>query len=81
MREFIEYIVKNLVDNPKEIQITEEEIEGKTSYKLNVGNSDIGKVIGKKGRTAQAIRTLLYAIAAKNGKHILFEVSDNKKES
>ncbi len=76
MREFLEYIAKQLVDNPDAVSLTEEEKEGRTVFKLKVGEADVGKIIGKKGRTAQAMRVLLSAVAAKNGKRAILEVMD-----
>ena len=74
MREFIEFIAKNLVDKPEDVSITEESKENKIVFKLKVGESDIGKVIGKKGKTAQALRTLLSAVGAKEGKRAILEI-------
>ena len=76
MREFIEYIARQLVDHPDAVTLIDEEKEGKIVYKLKVGESDVGKVIGRKGRTAQAMRVLLSAVAAKNGKRAMLEVLD-----
>jgi uncharacterized protein len=76
MREFIEYIAKQLVDNPDDVSLIDEEKEGKVILKLKVGEADVGKIIGRKGRTAQAMRVLLSAVAAKNGKRAMLEVLD-----
>ena len=76
MREFIEYIAKQLVDTPSAVLVTEEEKEGKVIFKLKVVESDVGKIIGRKGRSAQAMRVLLSAVAAKNGKRAILEVVD-----
>jgi predicted RNA-binding protein YlqC (UPF0109 family) len=76
MRDFIEYIAKQLVDNPDAVSLVEEEKEGKIVFKLKVGEADVGKIIGRKGRTAQAMRVLLSAVAAKNGKRAILEVLD-----
>ena len=76
MRECIECIAKNLVDKPEDVSITEESKENKIVFKLKVGESDIGKVIGKKGKTAQALRTLLSAVGAKEGKRAILEIVD-----
>jgi uncharacterized protein len=76
MREFVEYIAKHLVDNPDAISIEVEEKDNKVILKLKVGESDVGKVIGRKGRTAQAMRVLLSAIAAKEGKRGILEILD-----
>ena len=76
MREFLEYIVKQLVDNPDSVQISEEEKDNKVIFKIKVAQVDIGKIIGKQGRTAQSMRVLLSAVAAKSGKRAILEVED-----
>lgn len=76
MREFLEYIAKHLVDNPEAVVLELEEKENKAVFKLRVGEQDVGKVIGRKGRTAQAMRTLLAAVAAKEGKRAILEIAD-----
>ncbi len=74
MKEFIEYIVKNLVDHPDDVKIAEIEGTRTTVYELRVGQGDLGKVIGKEGRTAKSIRTLLAAVAARHGKRAVLEI-------
>ena len=74
MKEFVEYIVKHLVDKPDEVVVTEVEGEQTTIYELRVGDGDLGKVIGKRGRTAISIRTLLGAVSAKAGKRAVLEI-------
>ena len=76
MREFVAYIAKHLVDNPEQVILDHEERDGKIILKLQVGQADVGKVIGRKGRTAQAMRILLAAIAAKEGKRAILEIAD-----
>jgi len=76
MREFLEYVAKQLVDNPDAVVITEEEKDNKIIFKIKVAQADIGKIIGKQGRTAQSMRVLLSAVAAKLGKRALLEVED-----
>jgi len=76
MKDFLEYIARHLVDHPDAVNIQFEEKEDKVIFKLNVGEDDVGKVIGKKGRTAQAMRTLLGAVAAKEGKRAILEIAD-----
>jgi len=77
MKEFIEYIAKYLVDDPEAV-IVEETIdqEKKVNLTLRVKQQDVGKVIGKKGKTAIAMRTLLTAVAAKEGKRATLEIVD-----
>ena len=74
MKEFIEYIAKHLVDNPDSVKVTEIEGEKTTVYELRVFADDLGKVIGRKGQTAKAIRTLISAVSAKQGKRALLEI-------
>lgn len=74
MKEFLEFIIKHLVDNPSSVSVTEVEGERTTVYELRVGEGDLGKVIGKKGQTAKSIRTLLGAASAKLGKRAVLEI-------
>lgn len=74
MKDFIEFIAKQLVDNPDSVKVTEVEGERTTVYELRVFTDDLGKVIGRKGQTAKAIRTLIAAISAKQGKRALLEI-------
>ncbi len=77
MKELLEYMVKELVDNPEEVQITEEEEDEKTViFKLKVAEEDLGKVIGKKGRTANALRVVMRAASAKRGKSSIVKILD-----
>lgn len=74
MKEFIEYIAKHLVDHPDGVSLEMEEKEEKIIFKLKVAETDVGKVIGRSGRTASAIRTLLRAVAAKEGKRAVLDI-------
>ncbi|MGD9141720.1 MAG: KH domain-containing protein [bacterium] len=74
MRELVEYIAKSLVDNPDHVEVKEVEGEKTTVYELRVGPGDLGKVIGKRGRTARSIRTILNAAATKAGKRAVLEI-------
>ena len=77
MKEFIEFIAKHLVDTPENVNIEEVHPNDKTiEMTLKVGAEDVGKVIGKQGKTAQAMRTLLTAIAAKEGKRAILKILD-----
>ena len=68
MKKLVEVIAKSLVDHPDEVVVTETEKENATIVELHVAADDMGKVIGKQGRIAKAIRTVLKAAAAKEGK-------------
>jgi hypothetical protein len=74
MKELVEFIVKALVDNPSEVQVNEVVGDKITLFELRVSKSDIGKVIGKKGRTAMAVRTILSAVSTKQGKRAELEI-------
>jgi predicted RNA-binding protein YlqC (UPF0109 family) len=74
MKELIEFIVKALVDDPSEVNITEISGDKITLYELRVAKSDIGKVIGKRGRTASSIRTIINAVSTKQGKRAELEI-------
>jgi len=77
MKEFIEFIVKHLVDGPESVEVEENLAEErKIVLSLKVKPDDVGKVIGKQGKTAQAMRTLLTAVAAKEGKRAVLEIVD-----
>jgi len=75
-RELVEYMVKSLVDHPEEVEINEIEGEKSTILELKVVREDIGKVIGKHGRIARAIRTIINASATKTGKRVVLEILD-----
>ena len=75
-RELVEYIVKSLVDEPESVEVNVIEGEKSTILELRVSPSDIGKVIGKQGRIAKALRTILSATATKSGKHATLEILD-----
>lgn len=74
MKNFIEFIAKHLVDNPDAVKVSEIEGEKTVVYELRVGEGDLGKVIGRKGQTAQAVRTLLNAASAKAGRRAVLEI-------
>jgi uncharacterized protein len=74
MKELIEYIAKSLVDNPEEVSVNELEGEQTSVIELKVAKEDIGKVIGKQGRTAKAMRTILGAASMKLKKRSVLEI-------
>ncbi len=77
MKEFVEFIAKHLVDSPENVSVVDEYPDEKTiELTLKVGPDDVGKVIGKQGKTAQAMRVLLTAVAAKEGKRSILKVLD-----
>ena len=76
MKELVEVIAKALVDNPDEVVVTEKEEGEHVTIELRVASSDMGKVIGKQGRIAKAIRTILSASATRDGKRATLEILD-----
>lgn len=76
MKEFIEFIAKNLVDEPDSVRVDELVEKNKITLKLHVSKSDLGKVIGKQGKTAKSMRTLFTAVAAKNNKSGHLEIEE-----
>lgn len=74
MKELIDYIVRTLVDHPEELDITEIEGERTIVYELRCHPDDVGKVIGKSGKTVGAIRTLLSTVAARQNRRAMLEV-------
>jgi predicted RNA-binding protein YlqC (UPF0109 family) len=76
MKDLLELIVKQLVDNPNDVAVNEISGEQTSVFELRVNKDDLGKVIGKQGRTARAIRTLLSAAAVKDSKRVMLEIID-----
>ena len=74
MKELVEVIAKALVDNPDEVVVTETEKESGTFNELKVAPSDMGKVIGKQGRIAKAIRSVVKAAASKEEKKVVVDI-------
>ncbi len=74
MKDLIEYIAKVLVDNPEEVRVTELEGKQTSVIELRVAKEDLGKVIGKQGRTARAMRTILGAASTKIKKRSVLEI-------
>jgi predicted RNA-binding protein YlqC (UPF0109 family) len=76
MKDLMEFIVKYSVDHPENVAVTEVGGEHVSVLELNVGVGDAGRVIGKRGRTAGALRTILTAAAAKQNKRMMLEIID-----
>lgn len=74
MKELVEYMVKSLVDNPEHVQISELEGEQSVVYEVRVAPEDMGKIIGKQGRIAKAMRTIVKAAGVKSGKKAMVEI-------
>ena len=80
MKELVEHIVKSLVDNPEEIFVDEIEGERTTVVELKVAKSDLGKVIGKEGRIAKAMRIILSAATSRDNKKCILEIIEDQVE-
>lgn len=75
-KELIETLVKPLVDHPEEVSVEIVEEDRRVMYRLSVNKSDMGKVIGKQGRVAKAIRTVVYAAGASQAKKVYLEITE-----
>lgn len=73
-RELLEILAKALVDHPEQVEVSEIQGERSTILELKVAPGDVGKVIGKQGRIANSLRTLIKAAAGKDGKRIIVEI-------
>ncbi len=76
MKQLLETIAKSLVDSPNEVQITEVNGDKTIIYELRCNAKDVGKIIGKSGKTVGAIRTILNSMAAKQGRKAILEIVD-----
>ncbi len=74
MKELVEVIAKSLVDHPEEVVVTEKETDKTIVVELKVASDDMGKVIGKQGRIAKSIRTVVKAAATKDDKKVVVEI-------
>ena len=77
MKEYVEHIVEYLVENPDKIDVREVAGSRTTVFELRVAQADLGKVIGRQGNTARAIRTLLAAAAARRGQRAVLEILED----
>jgi predicted RNA-binding protein YlqC (UPF0109 family) len=78
MQEFLEYVVKGLVQHPEAVSVTPVERAGTTVYELRLDQSDVGKIIGRQGMTINAIRSLLLAGSARKGLRCAVEIVEDK---
>ena len=79
MKELIQFIAQSLVDQPEKVEVSEVQGSQCTVFELKVDKSEIGKIIGKQGRTAQAIRTILNAASAKLKKRMVLEILETNE--
>jgi predicted RNA-binding protein YlqC (UPF0109 family) len=78
VRDVVEVLAKALTDRPAEVQVIESQHRGQTLVELYVGGGELGRVIGKQGRTAAALRTLAATAGEKEGKTVTLEIRDGK---
>lgn len=76
MKELLIYIARNLVDNPDQVSVNEIDSETETVLELRVAPEDMGKVIGRQGRIAKEIRTLIRSMSRRTGKHVTVDIVD-----
>lgn len=76
MKDLLLYIAQNLVENPDEVTVTERDGDAETVYELRVAPSDMGKIIGRQGKVAKEIRTLMRAMAQRQGKRVSVDIVD-----
>jgi len=77
VKELLEYLARSLVDNPDGVQVEVEEDDDEVAFLLTVDEADMGRVIGRDGRIANAIRSLLRVMAARDGRHVELEIESN----
>lgn len=77
MKELLEYLARSLVDNPDAVRVEVEEDDDEVAFLLTVDEADMGRVIGRDGRIANAIRSLLRVMAARDGRHVELEIESN----
>ena len=76
MKELLTYIVQSLVEKPDEVSVTEHETGGETVFEVRVAPGDMGKVIGRQGRIAKEIRTIIKSVAQRTGQKVSVEIVD-----
>jgi predicted RNA-binding protein YlqC (UPF0109 family) len=78
MKELVQYLAKSLVNDPSAVEVKESEREDAALFELKVAKEDLGRVIGRQGRTAKSIRTLLNAAASKSNRKVILEIVEEK---
>ena len=74
MKEFVQYLAKSLVNNPEAVEVTETTGDDGSTLKIRVAKEDFGRIIGKQGRTAKSIRTLVNAAALRSNRRVVLEI-------
>jgi len=78
MKELVTFLAKQLVSNPDAVEVTETQGENASVLELKVAKEDLGRVIGKQGRTAKAIRTILNAAASRTSRKVILDIVEEK---
>jgi len=78
MKELVQYLAKSLVSNPDAVEVTETQNNGVSVLELKVAKEDLGRIIGKQGRTAKSIRALLNAAASRSNRKVVLEIVEEK---
>ena len=81
MKELVQFLARSLVSNPEAVEVTESAAEDTAVYELRVAKDDLGRIIGKQGRTAKSIRTLLNAAASKTNRKVVLEIVEESRQS
>jgi len=76
MKELLTYVARNLVDNPDQVSVTQHDADGEIVLELRVAPEDMGKVIGRQGRIAKEIRTLVRSVAQRSGQRVSVDIID-----
>ena len=74
MKDLIHFLASSLVEHDEQVEVTEEETDQETVFKVKVASEDMGRIIGKQGRVAKALRTIMKAAAIKEGKRVQVEI-------
>jgi uncharacterized protein len=78
MKELVQYLAKSLVNNPDAVEVRQSEANTAAFFELRVAKDDLGRIIGKQGRTARSIRTILNAAASKTNRKVILEIIEEK---
>jgi uncharacterized protein len=78
MKELVQYLAKSLVRNPDAVEVKETQTDDASVFELKVAKEDLGRIIGKQGRTAKSIRTLLNAAASRSNRKVVLEIVEEE---
>ena len=81
MKDLVEYVARSLVSEPDAVRVTESDRDGTPVLELRVARADLGRVIGKEGRTAKALRSILNAAAARKNQRVVLEIVEEEKDA